>query len=190
MCSDAHVIPKPLHVTLDDKSQRVRHALLTRVGPMSLPCLRGMSSTSSHPLAFLVGTWKGKGVGKYPRTLLVTHRLVITPPPSHLSPLGIYPTIKPFNYGEEITISSSPKGFLVYHQKTWDNETNQPLHAEMGYFRTPGMGEKVELVVVAPNGLASVEEGIISGTEVNLSSKILARTSTAKVCFCSSGLQD
>ncbi|RUS22728.1 hypothetical protein BC937DRAFT_87539 [Endogone sp. FLAS-F59071] len=118
--------------------------------------LRTMSTSAlSHPLSFLVGTWRGVGV-------------------------GIYPTIKTFNYGEEIIISQSPKGFLVYHQKTWNQETKQPLHAEMGYFRTPGMGETVELVAVAPNGLASVEEGTISGTTLSLRSKALARTSTAR----------
>jgi len=107
------------------------------------------------PLSFLLGRWAGEGE-------------------------GFYPTIEPFAYGEEITISHVGKPYLAYAQRTWSLEDGRPLHAETGYWRCPGAG-RVELVVAHPNGIVEVAEGSLTGAVLALSSTAVARTSTAKV---------
>ena len=112
-----------------------------------------------HPdvaeLGFLIGTWRGRGT-------------------------GVYPTIEPFTYEEEITIRpASGKPFLVYEQRTRRPATGEPLHAEVGYFRAVG-GPTVELVVAQPTGIAEVHTGTLRDATVHLRSVEVARTPTAK----------
>ncbi|CAI2188050.1 11796_t:CDS:2, partial [Funneliformis geosporum] len=92
-----------------------------------------------HPLEFLFGTWYGEGNGKFEG-------------------------ISDFVYNEEITINpdEADRGWLYYRQKTWNPmKNNSNFHSEMGYIRVPGMGNKVELVLAQPTGIASIEEGRI-----------------------------
>jgi len=79
-----------------------------------------------EPLAFLLGTWKGRGDGEYP-------------------------SIEPFSYLEEVTFGHVGKPFLAYTQKTRHAETGEPLHAEMGYIRVAG--ETINLSLVQPTGI-------------------------------------
>lgn len=107
-----------------------------------------------HELAFLVGTWKGTGHGEYP-------------------------TIDPFDYHEEITISQLPaKPALTYQQRTRNAATGEPLHSEFGYFRWGGAG-RAELLLVQPTGIAEVHGGTIDGTHLHLRALAVARTPTA-----------
>lgn len=90
-----------------------------------------------HPdlaaLAPLLGSWVGRGVGKYP-------------------------TIEPFEYLEEVVFSQVGKPFLVYAQKTTSVADGKPLHAEMGYLRVPRPGH-LELVLAYPSGITEIEVG-------------------------------
>ncbi|KAJ3090257.1 THAP domain-containing protein 4 [Quaeritorhiza haematococci] len=117
------------------------------------------STPSVGPLGFLVGTWKGEGQ-------------------------GVYPTIRDFRYGEQIKIWGVPgKPIYFYTQITSDPEKeNKPMHAESGFFRAlPAAGGKIELILSQPNGLASVEEGIIfADNTIALKSTQLARSSSAR----------
>ncbi len=106
------------------------------------------------PLAFLLGTWKGDGT-------------------------GIYPTIDPFAYREEIVISHVGKPFLAYRQRTWHAATGEPLHAEAGYYRAPA-ATAAELVIAQPSGIVEVDAGPIDGTTLSLRSQIVGRTPSAK----------
>src|ERR1700751_4083512 len=115
-----------------------------------------------HPdveeLAPLLGTWAGRGEGKYP-------------------------TIQPFEYLEEVVFSHVGKPFLAYAQKTRAVADGRPLHAETGYLRVPQPGH-VELVLAHPSGITEIEVGTYSVTgdliEVELSTTDVGFTPTAK----------
>ena len=118
-----------------------------------------------HPdleaLAPLLGTWAGRGEGKYP-------------------------TIQTFEYFEEVVFSHVGKPFLVYTQKTKAVADGRPLHAETGYLRVPQPG-RVELVLAHPNGITEIDAGTYSVTgdvgdviEVELSSTAIGLAPTAK----------
>ena len=106
------------------------------------------------PLAFLVGTWKGGG-------------------------RGVYPTIEPFSYTEEVTMDDTGRPFLEYRQRTRDATTGEPLHTETGYWR-PGRPGRVELLLVQPTGIAEVHEGTVAGSTIRVRSRLVGLTRTAK----------
>ncbi len=115
-----------------------------------------------HPdveaLAPLLGTWTGRGEGKYP-------------------------TIQTFEYLEEVVFSHVGKPFLVYTQKTKAVADGRPLHAETGYLRVSQPG-RVELVLAHPNGITEIDAGTYSVTggviEIELSSTAIGLAPTAK----------
>ncbi|BBX97355.1 peroxynitrite isomerase [Mycobacterium lacus] len=118
-----------------------------------------------HPdleeLAPLLGSWAGRGAGKYP-------------------------TIEPFEYFEEVLFSHVGKPFLAYAQKTRAVADGKPLHAETGYLRVPRPGH-VELVLAHPSGITEIEVGTYSVTgdlvEIELSTSpigAIGLTPTAK----------
>lgn len=109
------------------------------------------------PIASLLGTWKGKGSGKYP-------------------------TIEPFQYEEELVFSHVGKPFIEVHQRTWHPVSHLPMHTETGYIRMTPAGP--ELVVADPTGYAEVFKGELSNTNnvlsLNFTSTVISKTPTAK----------
>lgn len=106
------------------------------------------------PIAFLLGTWRGEGT-------------------------GVYPTVEHFSYNEEIRFWHNGKPFLFYEQRTTHPVKGFPMHAEVGYWR-PQPDGRIEILFVHPTGIAEIQEGTITGTEIEVSSTTVARTSTAK----------
>jgi hypothetical protein len=115
-----------------------------------------------HPdlqaLAPLLGSWSGRGSGKYP-------------------------TIEPFDYLEEVVFSHVGKPFLVYGQKTAAASDGKPLHSETGYLRVPQSGH-VELVLAHPSGITEIEVGTYTANgatiELDLTATTIGLTPTAK----------
>ncbi len=106
------------------------------------------------PLAFLLGTWRGEGVGGYP-------------------------TLEAFRYGEEATFRHNGKPFLAYTQRTWSLDDDRPLHSEAGYWR-PQPGGGVEVVLAHPTGVAEIYYGTVDGTQIEIATDVVVRTKTAK----------
>ncbi|BBZ78412.1 UPF0678 fatty acid-binding protein-like protein [Mycolicibacterium anyangense] len=115
-----------------------------------------------HPgvavLAPLLGTWSGTGHGQYP-------------------------TIEPFDYGEDVTFGHTGKPFLTYTQRTKASADGRPLHAETGYLRVPSPG-RIEFVIVQPTGVTEVDEGVLSvdgsGLGIDAESTSIGLTGSAK----------
>ena len=115
-------------------------------------------SPSLHPnlerLAWLVGTWRGRGAGEYP-------------------------TIDDFGYVEEIAFGHVGKPFLSYVQRTRDSTSNLPLHAEAGYIRVGDSGE-LELVIAQPSGIVELHEGVLDDRTLTFRATGVHVTATAK----------
>ena len=110
-----------------------------------------------EPLKFLLGDWEGAGVGGYPN-------------------------IESFRFGQEVSFSHIGKPYLIYTSRTWrlDDEGNlgEPLARESGYWRASG--DRIELVLAHPTGIAEIYIGEATGTQVELQTDVVARTETAK----------
>jgi len=107
------------------------------------------------PLAFLLGTWRGEGVGGYP-------------------------TMEDFRYGEEATFSHNGKPVLHYRQRTWLlDDAQTPSHAESGYFR-PQPDGSLEVVLAHPTGIAEIYVGTVTGQRIELATDVVVRTASAK----------
>ena len=111
------------------------------------------------PLSWLLGTWRGVGVGGYP-------------------------TVPEFRFSQEITFSELPGKPFVHHlSRSWllDHEGNEvrPLAQETGYWRPEADGS-LELVLSHPTGVTEVWIGQADGPKVEIHTDAVARTATAK----------
>ena len=109
-----------------------------------------------HPglsaVAGLIGTWRGEGAGEYP-------------------------TIDPFAYTEEVTLSDVGKPFLHYMQRTW-SPAGAPMHTETGYLRLVD-GSSVEFVLAQPTGQAELAEGPLAATADGFTCELASRVSNS-----------
>ena len=111
------------------------------------------------PLAWMLGTWRGAGLGQYP-------------------------TIVDFRFGQETTFSYVPgKAYLAYESRTWflddDGELLRPLARESGWWR-PQPDGTVELLLSHPTGVVEIYLGEVTGARIELRTDLVARTETAK----------
>ena len=110
------------------------------------------------PLLFLLGRWEGAGVGGYP-------------------------TIESIQFGQEIVFSHNGKPFLIYASRSWlldeEGHPGRPLATETGYWRPQPDGQ-VEVVLAHPTGITEIYLGAVTGTKIEMSTDVVARTSSAK----------
>jgi hypothetical protein len=110
------------------------------------------------PLAFLLGTWRGEGVGGYP-------------------------TIDDFRFEQEVTFSQNGKPFLAYTSRSWilddDGSRARPAATETGFWR-PQDGGVLEVLLSHPTGFAEIWEGTVEGPRITLRTDMVARTASAK----------
>jgi len=110
-----------------------------------------------------VGVWRGRGGGEYP-------------------------TIEPFEFGQEFRISHDGRPVLHYESRAWlidpDGKPIRPAHREIGWFRPIVVDgeatDEVEVLITAPNGLMSLFLGRIDGVQLELATDAVLRTATAK----------
>lgn len=111
------------------------------------------------PLSFLLGTWRGPGVGGYP-------------------------TLESdFHFVQQVTFSHVGKPFLAYESRSWlADESGEPVRpggSEAGFWRPVGEG-RLEVVLSHPTGVAEIWYGDFTGTRIELATDAVVRTSTAK----------
>jgi THAP4-like, heme-binding beta-barrel domain len=111
------------------------------------------------PVSWLLGTWRGVGVGGYP-------------------------TVEEFRFGQELTFSELPgKPFVHHMSRSWllDDEGDEvrPLAQETGYWRPEADGS-LELVLTHPTGFVEIYLGRADGAKIELQTDVVGRTQTAK----------
>ncbi|MGH3327335.1 MAG: FABP family protein [Streptomycetales bacterium] len=110
------------------------------------------------PIAFLIGTWAGAGVGGYP-------------------------TIEDFRFGQEVAFTHDGRPFLSYTSRSWllDEAGGRvrPLASETGFWR-PRPGGEIELLLAHPTGFVEVWLGTVDGAKIELRTDAVLRTASAK----------
>jgi len=105
-------------------------------------------------VSYLLGTWRGEGKGRYP-------------------------TIDDFAYGEEVKFWHDGRPLLFYAQRTWNLETDGPMHSETGFWR-PQRDGSIEIVLAHTFGCVEIQEGTVEGNRIGTKSKGVVSTSSAK----------
>jgi hypothetical protein len=112
-----------------------------------------------RPFAWLLGTWRGEGVGGYP-TLAAD-----------------------FHFGEEVAFDCPGKPLITFRSKSWALDDGRPLALQSGFWR-PTSPTDVEVVLAVASGIVEVLYGSLvegsSGVHVELTSDLVGSTSTAK----------
>ena len=89
-----------------------------------------------YPLAWLIGTWRGKGSGEYPG-------------------------IEPFQFAQEVTFNHDGRPFLNYFSRSWiindENEILRPGGSETGFWR-PKENKTLEVVLAHNTGLCTMDQ--------------------------------
>ena len=107
-------------------------------------------------LSWLLGTWRGDGVGGYP-TLE-----------------------QDFAYSQEITFSTYGKPVIQYASRTWRvGDPDTPMAREVGFWRPQDDGS-LEVLLAQPTGFVEIFYGRIDGQKIELATDLVARTRTAK----------
>jgi hypothetical protein len=109
------------------------------------------------PLAFLIGTWRGVGVGGYPGT-------------------------ESFRFGQELILTHAGAPVVNYVSRSWllDDEgaVVEAAAGESGYWRMSDAGD-LEAVLAHSSGVAEIWVGDVTGTKIELATDLVARTASA-----------
>ena len=122
------------------------------------------------PLAWMIGRWEGVGV------------------------VG-YPTVPEVRFGQEVDVWHDGRPFLHYRSQAHllddDGTVVRPLASETGYWRVvvpedpeaaarEAAGVDVEVLLAHPTGVVEIYTGRALAGRVDLSTDVVARTTTAK----------
>ena len=107
------------------------------------------------PIAWLLGTWRGNGHGDYP-------------------------TIEPFQFGQEVIFTHDGRPFFHYMSRAWivDADGNKVRDAaiETGFFRPKASGE-LEVVMTHNTGFVEVDaRGLVA------TAKVASATEPSRAC--------
>jgi hypothetical protein len=117
-----------------------------------------------HPscarLAWLIGTWAGNGHGQYP-------------------------TIEPFQFGQEVIFQQDGRPFIHYFSRAWitdaEGNTIRPAAQETGFLR-PQEDGTIEMVLSHNLGFVEIWHGELHEEQprFEIATDAVARTATAK----------
>ncbi len=98
------------------------------------------------PLAWLVGTWRGKGRGEYPN-------------------------VQAFQFAQEVNFNHDGRPFLNYFSRSWlideNNEIIKPAASEVGFWRMKE-NNVLEVILAHNTGIAEGWVGIVKGAKIQL----------------------
>ncbi|MGA8210494.1 MAG: FABP family protein [Nocardioidaceae bacterium] len=110
------------------------------------------------PLAWLLGTWQGNGHGDYP-------------------------SIEPFQFGQECIFAHDGRPFLHYMSRAWIvDERGEKVRdgaIETGFLRPKADGS-LEWLLTHHTGFAEVWYGTVQGAKIEVTTDAVLRTGTAK----------
>ena len=119
-----------------------------------------------NPLAWIVGTWRGKGHGEYPG-------------------------IEPFQFAQKVTFGHDGRPFLTYSSTSWiiddNNEIIRPAASETGFWRVKPEN-KLEVVISHNTGITEGWVGIFDGPKIQLAMDQGYSAPTAKIVTAGSRL--
>ena len=99
-----------------------------------------------NPLAWIVGTWRGKGRGEYPG-------------------------VEPFEYAQEVVFNHDGRNFLNYFSRSWiiddQGEIVRPAASEAGFWRVKP-NNVLEVVISHNTGIAEGWVGQFDGPKIQL----------------------
>jgi len=99
-----------------------------------------------NPLAWMVGTWRGKGRGEYPN-------------------------IEPFEFAQEVVFNHDGRNFLNYFSRSWiidaDGEIVRPAASEVGFWRVQP-NNILEVVIAHSTGISEGWVGTYDGPKIQL----------------------
>jgi hypothetical protein len=123
-----------------------------------------------HPdlmsLAWLVGTWRGKGRGEYPN-------------------------VPGFQFAQEVSFNHDGRAFLNYFSRSWiideNDEIIRPAASEVGFWR---IKEKnvLEVLLAHNTGIAEGWVGLVQGAKIQLAMDQGYSSPTAKIVTAGSRL--
>ena len=98
------------------------------------------------PLAWLVGTWRGKGRGEYPN-------------------------VPGFQYAQEVSFNHDGRPFLNYFSRSWiideNDEIMRPAASEVGFWRIKE-NNVLEVILAHNTGIAEGWVGLVQGAKIQL----------------------
>ena len=118
------------------------------------------------PLAWLVGSWRGKGRGEYPN-------------------------VPGFEFAQEVSFNHDGRPFLNYFSRSWiideNNEIIRPAASEVGFWRVKE-NNVLEVILAHNTGIAEGWVGIVCGAKIQLAMDQGYSSPSAKIVTAGSRL--
>ena len=118
------------------------------------------------PLAWLVGTWRGKGRGEYPN-------------------------VPGFQYAQEVSFNHDGRPFLNYFSRSWiideNDEIIRPAASEVGFWRIKE-NNVLEVILAHNTGIAEGWVGLVQGAKIQLAMDQGYSSPSAKIITAGSRL--
>jgi hypothetical protein len=118
------------------------------------------------PLAWLIGTWRGKGNGEYPN-------------------------VPSFQFAQELSFNHDGRPFLNYFSRSWlideNDEIIRPASSEVGFWRIK-KNNVLEVVLAHDTGITEGWVGLVQGAKIQLEMDQGYSSPTAKIVTAGSRL--